>query len=420
MIIHTIATGTELMLGLTADQDFQIMAARLGDSGIPITRHYVVGDNIKELEAVFGEAFNTADILIMTGGLGPTTDDLTRDIASKILKLPLHIDETVLADITKKFKRRGLELPESAKQQALILEEAHVIENRVGTAPGMHIESNGKNIFLLPGPPFEMQPMFEHYVLPFLKSKIDAGSVKHFLELRTFDIRESSVQELMNAEFKNEPEFLKGIGYCSSPRGVDVRIFYKQSEFEGIKPFYARLKKVLQPWLYAEGLKTLHEIIAELLISRNLSLSLAESCTGGLIAQRLTTVPGVSKVFKLGVVAYWNEAKNKILNVPETDTEKDQDGVSEAIALRMAEGVREKGNSHLGVSTTGIAGPGGGKPGKPVGLVWVGLSDGETSFAKSFEFVGTREVIQFKASQAALDTLRRYLLKNPSEAGEVS
>jgi nicotinamide-nucleotide amidase len=419
MIIHTIATGTELMLGLTADQDFQLMAAQLGLSGIPISRHCVVGDDLNELETVFRQALNLADIVIMTGGLGPTTDDLTRDIASKILKRSLCVNEDVLNDITKKFTRRHLELPESAKQQALILDGAVVIPNRVGTAPGMHIEKDKKNIFLLPGPPFEMQSMFEGYVLPFLKSKVGKDHLTHFLELRTFAIRESSVQELMNREFEKEPQFLKSIGYCSAPRGVDVRIFYKEAEFEKTRALYERLKKVLNPWLYAEGLRSLHEITAELLLKENLSLAVAESCTGGLIAHRLTAVPGISKVFKLGVVSYSNDSKTEVLGVPAIDIEKNG-AVSEIVALRMAEGVRKKARSNLGISVTGISGPDGGTAEKPVGLIWIGLADEETVFTKSFQFVGTREVIQFKASQAVLDVLRRYLLKKPLEVEEIS
>lgn len=416
--IVTIATGTEIMLGQTLDRDFNHMASKLAQFGHPIHRHYVVGDDFEELQKVFIEALDRSDILILSGGLGPTTDDLTRDVVSDVLRRPLSLNAYVLKGLVKKFEMRKLPFPESAKQQALVLEGAQVIPNKYGTAPGMYVEQDDKKIFLLPGPPHELIPMFDGYILPRIKEALDFSETFKFLTLRTFGIRESSVQELMNQAFKNYSDFLKGLGYCSAPAGVDVRIAAKQKDWEKILPFVNKVKEILKPWTYAHDDETLEEIVARLLISKGETLAVAESCTGGLFSERLTRVPGISKVFKLGIVTYSNESKINLLGVSAEDL-KHEGAVSGIVASQMAQGILRKGASSIGLSITGIAGPSGGTVEKPVGLVWIGIHSGQGIKTLSHHFIGTREIIQFKASQAALDMLRRVLTGDRIDPEEV-
>lgn len=405
----TISTGTELMLGSVTDQDFSFIAKSLAQVGFPVFRHYTVGDDLDELQKVFAEALSLAHIVILSGGLGPTTDDLTRTVVSNVLKRPLKLDPMVLKDIDQKFSKRELHLPKSAEQQALILEDARVIPNLLGTAPGMDIEYQGKTIFLLPGPPFELKPMFERYVLPKIVTMLGEASYQ-FLSVRTFGIRESDVQEMMNTVFKDAPEFLNGLGYTSSPQGVDVRVAAKKKDWAGLLSLIHRLEESLKPWTYGINGENLEEIAAGLLMKQKKTLAVAESCTGGLLAYRLTGIAGISEVFKFGAVTYADEAKINLLGVSQK-TLAHFGAVSQETALEMAQGVREKVNAEIGLSITGIAGPSGGTREKPVGLVWIGLVDTPKKIVQEYHFLGSRDTIQFKASQAALDMLRRYLIK---------
>ncbi|MBI1869738.1 MAG: competence/damage-inducible protein A [Chlamydiae bacterium] len=402
----TIATGTELMLGSTRDEDFVFMASRLAEKGCPIYRHYVVGDDLKSLKTVFSEALFHGDIVILSGGLGPTTDDLTRAMASEVLNRSLKINHQVLQAIEEKFRLRHLELPECSREQALILEGAEVIPNFVGTAPGMYLKDQDKDIFFLPGPPYELKPMFDKNVLPKILS-ICQTRMKSFT-VKTFGVLESSVQTWMSELFKSEPAFLKSLGYTSSPEGVSVRVLEGEDRWKEIQLLVEKLKKRLGPWTYGQDQETLPRVVAKLLREEKKTLAIAESCTGGLMAERLTQIPGISEVFKLGVVTYSNDAKMNLIGVSKENLER-WGAVSEAVVLEMAQGVREKGYTDLGLSITGVAGPDGGTSEKPVGLVWIGMSDGVKSFAQSYQFFGDRPTIQFKASQAAFDLLRRSL-----------
>ena len=416
--IITIATGTEILLGQTVDVDFSLIARGLAREGLFVTRHYVVGDDLVELKKVFLESLAQADVVILTGGLGPTTDDLTREMASDVLSLPLRMNEAVLDDIARKFESRGLEIPECAKLQALVLEGAEVITNGVGTAPGMYLNISKNHIFLLPGPPFEMQPMFEKDVLPRMKNLLEQ---KRFCvtTFKTFGIRESSVQEMIKKEFQAESNFLLGIGYCSSPEGVDVRISCSEDVWPSIRSLARRLEGVLEPWIFGKDEETLHEVVANLLMKQKKTLSIAESCTGGLICERLTRIPGISEVFKLGIVAYSNESKMNLLDIRSEDLSS-HGAVSEVVALRMAEMIRRQGGTELGLAVTGIAGPGGSSSDKPVGLVWIAIHDGRKEWVRSFRFLGPRNVIQIKSAQASLDLVRRVLVGKRFASEEVS
>lgn len=407
--IITIATGTELMLGQTLDRDFNFIARQVADLGYVIRRHYMVGDDVEELETVLSEALKIGDIVFLTGGLGPTTDDLTRNIVSKVLQRPLELRNDLLEGVQKKFRARGLEFPECARNQALILEGATAIPNDVGTAPGMHIliQEGAKHLFLLPGPPYELIPMFTNDIVPKLRTILPPKPIQ-FFTVRTFGIPESSVQGLMIEYFKHDPDFLESIGYCAGMHGVDVRLALKKEEEARLRPYQEKIMEVLKPWTYGIGNDPLHEVVAQLLISKRRTIAIAESCTGGLFCERLTQVPGISASFRLGLVAYANEAKEEMLGVSRESLRR-HGAVSEAVALEMAEGVRRKGKADFGFSITGIAGPEGGTKEKPLGLVWIGLSGEGFSQAKSYQFSGNREVIQFKATQAAFFLLLCHL-----------
>ncbi len=415
--IITISTGTELMLGYVIDQDFGFMAKEFAHLGCPVYRHYTVGDDFKELQKVFAEALSLADIIILSGGLGPTTDDLTREVVSSVLKRPLEMNKGILKDLKHKFHRRGLEVPPSNEKQALVLKGAEVIPNHFGTAPGMYIQEKRKKIFLLPGPPFELNPMFERNVKPVVQAAIKKDRLR-FISFRTFGIRESDVQERMNKIFKDATKFLNGLGYTSSPHGVDVRVVGKKQSWDKLLPLIQRLRNDLKSWIYGLNRELMEEVVAKLLFQKKKTLAIAESCTGGLLAERLTSISGISQVFKLGVISYSNEAKQNILSVRSKTLQK-FGAVSRETASEMALGVRAKAKSHLGVSITGIAGPTGGTSEKPVGLVWIGLADGKKTHVQEHHFLGSRDAIQFKASQAALDMVRRSLLGKDTAGKDV-
>lgn len=397
-------------MGLTQDQDFPMIARNLAVMGLAVRRHYVVGDDAGELESVLKDALASSDVAIMIGGLGPTTDDLTREVASRATGRALRSRPRILARLIRKFKQRGLDFPPCGAQQALVLEGAEEIANRIGTAPGQFLECNGKWLFLLPGPPYELEPMLKHFVLPRLRRRPGIGRVK-FITLRTFGLGESDVQEMMNGNFRDHPDFLAGIGYCSAPEGVDVRL--KVEDGKTGKTRTARLvrraRKILTPWTYGVGEASLARIAAGLLIRNKKTLSVAESCTGGLVCRRLTAIAGISEVFKLGIIPYENRAKSSILGVP-LRTLRRRGAVSGETARHMAVAARTRGRTSLGLSVTGIAGPAGSVRGKPVGLVWIGLAAQGMTKTRRYQFTGSREVIQMKASQAALDMLRREFM----------
>jgi nicotinamide-nucleotide amidase len=357
------------------------------------------------MRAAIAEALRRSDVIIITGGLGPTSDDFTRDVVAELLDRKLVRDEAVTAHITERIHKRGIRLPESIYVQALVPVGAQVLPNRHGTAPGLAIDHDGTLVLLLPGPPRELKPMFEEYVLPVLE--------KHFGAQARFDCRTFKVVGLAESivEEKVAPVLvgLKDVelGYSAKMGEVEVRIIsHLQSTANEAEK---RIRAALANSLYGTGDDRLEEVVVKMLTAARRTIAVAESCTGGLIAHRITNVSGSSEMFVDGCVTYSNESKTRLLGVRE-ETLKSHGAVSEEIAREMAEGIRACSKTNFGISTTGIAGPTGGTPEKPVGLVYIGLATPERTAVQRHLLTFDRETFKFFVSQYALDAVRRELL----------
>lgn len=413
MRAELISTGTELLLGQIINTNARFLGERLARLGIDVYFQTTVGDNEDRLREVFNTALGRADLVILTGGLGPTSDDLTKETIAGVLGLDMLLDSGSLARVEEFFSLRGRRMPEANRKQAMIPESARVIPNRVGTAPGMVIDAGEKVIVILPGPPVEMQPMFAEIVEPYLKKKL--GRKRELIisrVLRILGLGESGIEErirdLVDGQTNPTVAFL-------APRGeVLIRLTAKAGTETRAKKMIDKIEKEIRrrlgDYIYGTDDDSLEKVVAGLLQKRGLTLSTAESCTGGLIAKRITDIPGVSENYMYGIVSYSNEAKTCLLGVsPETLVK--HGAVSEETALEMVRGVRQACGTDLAVAVTGIAGPGGGTPGKPVGLVYIGFADRDTTVARRYLFAGDREVIRWQTANIALNLLRTYMLQ---------
>ena len=358
-------------------------------------------------EAIAGalrEALARAEIILMTGGLGPTTDDLSREIAAEVFGLELVEDAAIWDSICARLARRGIPVAERNRRQAQVPRGSVVLPNANGTAPGLYLRKEDRHLFLLPGPPSELRPMFLEQVVPILRGLVPGGAEVEWRNFLFIGMGESNVEAAVGEDLLAIPGL--ELGYCARPGAVEVRCIGKR---EAVVKAEEILRAKLSTHLAAQGRATLEQAVVERLAALGKTVATAESCTGGMLANRLTNVPGSSAVFHQGFVTYANEAKTAALGVPESLLEE-HGAVSEAVARAMAEGALRKGNADFGLSTTGIAGPGGGTAEKPVGTVFVGLArrDGQTRAAKHF-YPGARLRFKELATQAALDLLRKEI-----------
>lgn len=413
MRAELISTGTELLLGQILNTNAQFLGRKLAELGIDVYFQTTVGDNAARVSEALETAMKRADLIIVTGGLGPTEDDLTKETVAKVLGLKMYLDDRALKDLHKFFDLRGRQMPESNIKQALLPEGSLSIPNKIGTAPGVLLEAGEKTIVVLPGPPVEMQPMFNDTVVPFIMKRTGENKAVIISRvLKILGIGESSVEEQVKDLVDNQTN--PTIAFLA-PRGeAYIRLTAKASsktEAAGIiKGVEKEIRKRFGDYIYGADDETLEAVVASLLKKHSLTLSAAESCTGGLIAQRLTGIPGVSENFMYSLVTYSNEAKTQFLGVSPKTLDK-FGAVSEETALEMVKGVRQAGGTDLAVAVTGIAGPGGGTPDKPVGLVYIGFADHDTTLVQPYLFAGDREVIRWQTANAALNMLRKYLLK---------
>lgn len=405
MRVELITTGSELMLGFTINSHLSYIARQLAGIGLRLDRQVTVADDHAEMRAAIAEALPRSDVLIITGGLGPTSDDFTRDVVAELLGRKLVRDETVAADIAERLRKRRIRLPESIYVQALVPVGAQVLPNRNGTAPGLAIEHEGKLILLLPGPPRELKPLFEEYVLPVLEKHFGAQARFDCRVFKVVGLAESIVEERVAPALADLKEL--ELGYSAKMGEVEVRIISNvksvSDKAEG------RIRAVLAENIYGTGDDRFEEVVVKMLAAAGKTVAVAESCTGGLIANRITNVSGASEVFVNGCVTYSNESKTRLLGVRE-ETITQHGAVSEEVAREMAEGVRARAGTHFGISTTGIAGPTGGTPDKPVGLVYIGLATPACTEVRRHILLFDRETFKFFASQIALDLVRRELL----------
>lgn len=411
MKAELISIGTELLLGDIVNTNAQFLAKELATLGIDVYHQCVIGDNEERVLRAFKEAFDRCDIIITTGGLGPTQDDLTKELGAKYFNKKMILHEPSLEWIKKYLDIKDEEALEANKKQAYFPEGATILPNEKGTAPGAIISENNKTLIILPGPPKEMKSMFNNHVVKYLSDM--TGEVIKSKTLRIFGIGESLMAKKINDIIQNSTN--PTVAPYAKDYEVTLRVTAKEKNEEKcealINPKCEEIKSILGEYIYGEGETSLDTVVAELLCKKKLSISTAESCTGGMVAATLISYPGISDVFKEGAVTYSNEAKMKRLGVKE-ETLNNFGAVSEETAREMAEGISREAKTDIGISTTGIAGPGGGTEEKPVGLVYIGVCIKGNVIVEKFNFTGDREAVRKKATMNALNILRKELIRN--------
>lgn len=405
-----IAIGSEMLTPFRIDTNSLWLTERLNAIGIEVRLKTIVGDDGARLEEAISDARRRSQVIISTGGLGPTEDDITRQVFARVLGRQLTTDEGTLAKIRARFARRGLAMPSINERQAMLIDGATLLENDHGTAPGMMIHEGDCTFVLLPGPPREMRPMYNQLVEAALRARAGETFILR-RKLSIFGLSESRVDELAAPVYTRYSNPSTTILVKNGQ--IELHLTAQAgSEIEGerlLDEVGGQLEEVLGDVVYSrQPDETLEKVVASGLRRRGETVATAESCTGGLLAGRLTEVPGSSEYFNEGVITYSNEAKTARLGVPRELIEA-HGAVSEEVALAMAHGVRERARSTFGIGITGIAGPGGGTEEKPVGLVYIGLADEEGARAVRFVFPGDRQFIRTLAVNSALDLLRRRL-----------
>ncbi|MHC1720280.1 MAG: competence/damage-inducible protein A [Clostridiaceae bacterium] len=409
MKAEIIAVGTEILLGDIVNTNSQFLARRLADFGISLFHQSVVGDNEERLKEELSDAFRRCDLVITTGGLGPTTDDITKETAAKFFNKPLVLDEASLENLERIFARQNRPVSEGNRKQAYFPEGCTILPNDHGTAPGCIINESNKILIILPGPPREVHPMFENHVVPYLKTLTDnvilskvlriAGLGESLMAAEVQDIIENSINPTVAPYAKQGESTLR----------ITAKAKTQEECLELIRPVEEKIREKLGISVYGTDDESIESVIAEMLIAKNLTISTAESCTGGMAAAKLINYPGISRIFMEGAVTYSNQSKVNRLGVKAETLEK-FGAVSAEAAMEMAEGIAETAGTNIGLSTTGIAGPDGGTEEKPVGLIYIGLYINGRIKYKELKTTGTREMVRLRATIAALDFLRKELL----------
>jgi nicotinamide-nucleotide amidase len=415
MKAEIITIGDELLYGQIQDSNSSFIGERLTSEGIEVVFKTSVGDDINRMAEAFNIACTRADVIIASGGLGPTVDDLTKKAVVKAFKRNLIFHQEILKQIEESFGKRGIPMPKINQNQALIPQGAKALANLWGVAPGIFLEDERTLFFALPGVPTEMMWMLENEVLPILRDKKPDHFIIH-RKLRTTGISESAlyekIEKLIDPAGEIKTAFLPGY------LGVDIRLSMETNDKEQaigkIDEFEKKIREVLGYLIYGADDQTLEEVVGKLLLEKKKRIAVAESCTGGMIGARFTNISGSSQYFERGVVTYSNQAKIELLGIPGEVIEK-HGAVSEEVALLMAEGVRRLAKTDLGLSVTGIAGPTGGTPQKPVGLVYIGFAHENSSAVKKFLFGENRNSNRERSTQAALNMVRLFLIQGSTD-----
>ena len=419
MKAEIIAVGSELLTPSRIDTNSLFITERLNEIGIEVRSKGIVGDDRATLHAILTQAIARSDLVITTGGLGPTDDDLTREVAAAVLNLPLDVDERIVQRIRTRFGSRGLRMPDINLRQAQVLRGAIVLDNPNGTAPGLWMEHGGAILLLLPGPPREMQSMFDTVVRERLLPR--AGSRRLYRRiLRVTGRTESHTEEAVASA---HPRWAQGAVPISTTilaalGQIELHLTAQAPDEENARLALDRAtadaQQLLGPDLYSADGRTLEQVVGDLLRDKQQRIAVAESCTGGLLSSRLTDVPGSSNYVERGIVAYSNVAKVEWLGVP-AEMIAEHGAVSEPVAIAMARGVRDRASVDFGVGVTGIAGPGGGSERKPVGTVVIAVARKGAAEpgvrVRTVRFLGERMLVKSQATQAALDMVRRWLLE---------
>lgn len=401
--------GDEILYGQIVDTNSQWMGAELSKVGIRVIRTTTVGDVAGEILTAFAEAEQRADIILITGGLGPTSDDLTKPCLAEYFDCELRIHDEALAEVTEFFASRGRTLTEINRQQASLPVCCEKITNRLGTAPGMWFERNGKVFVSMPGVPHEMKAMMTEIIIPKLRQIYKPPIIEHAI-IRTVGIGESFLAEKIASWEQSLPPHIR-LAYLPGYGEVKLRLTATGPDEKILKEEVGRLADALKPlageYIYRFGDDTLEIVTGNLLRARGLTLSVAESCTGGYLAHLITSIPGSSDYFAGGVVAYSNEMKINTLGV-KTETLRDHGAVSEATIIEMASSAREKFGTDIAVATSGIAGPGGGTPEKPVGTVWIAYADKHHVIARKLALSKDRNINIRISAVSVLNLIRKY------------
>ena len=413
-----LAIGSEMLTPFRVDTNSLFITERLNAIGYDVRLKAVVADEVEELARVIDSALAWADVIVVTGGLGPTEDDITRDAVARVLGTPLEIDETIVERLRDRFAKRGMTMPEINRRQAMVPRGATVLPNPNGTAPGLWMERGRAAIVLLPGPPREMKPMFELVIAERLAPRSDGrGLFRRVLKIA--GRAESDV------DAQAQPVYGK---WTSQPIPISTTILAVLGQIElhltaqassradadeTLDAAVRELQGVLGPSVFSIDGRNLEVVVGDLLREHKFTISVAESCTGGLLASRLTDVPGSSDYVERGVVCYSNRAKTELVGVPEPMI-REHGAVSEPVAQAMAEGIRSRAGTNIGIGITGIAGPDGGTPQKPVGTVAVAVVADDETRVRTFQFIGGREMVKFQAAQSALNMTRLMITKTAS------
>ncbi len=384
-----ITIGDEILLGQILDTNSRYMARQLGNMGVEVVKMFTVRDDREEISRVVGEAMEISDLVLVTGGLGPTKDDVTKKVLADCFGTQLVYNEEVMGWLKELLAGRGIALNENNKSQAWLPENCRILRNFKGTASGMWFERGGKDLISMPGVPFEMEHLMETYVLPDLQKKYPRLQLAYKM-LKVYDIPESELAERLE-DWENRLPAGIGLAYLPSPGLVKLRVTAKGEAIARLDAYYTTLKESLKGLRYTEGEENaVEKQFGVMLRSKGKTVATAESCTGGYIAHLITSVAGSSEYYKGGVVAYTNEIKANVLGVNVADIEQ-YGAVSEPVVRQMAEGVKRLTSADCAIATSGVAGPGGGTEEKPVGTVWIGIATPERTIARKFAFSFTRE-----------------------------
>jgi len=415
MKAEIVSTGTELLLGETLNTSANFLTGKLSSLGIEVDYHTTVGDNPERLEQVLRQAIGRTDFLVTTGGLGPTADDLTKELVAKVLDIKMELDPSSLDHIKEFFGRRKAPMPSNNEKQAYFPKGSKILPNPIGTAPGAIVEKNGKIVIILPGPPFEMTPMFDNYVWSELQQIIGPNAEQmNERVLKVFGMGESAIEEVLG-DLMNQTNF--SMALLAKRAEMHIRLVTRspkktsEEAEEVLNRVEEEIRRRLGNKVFGRDQETMIGILGQLLKKDRLTIATAESCTGGLLGAALTQEAGSSEFYLGGVVSYSNALKRELLGVCE-ETLLKYGAVSEEVAKEMAEGIRSRAGSDLAISTTGIAGPDGGSDQKPVGLVYVGLATPEGVQAEKFQLYGERESVRQLTVQAALNRVRVHMLNS--------
>lgn len=410
MIVELISTGSELLLGDTINTNVSWLAQELNKIGYTVAYQTVVGDNRSRMKEVFLQAAQRADIIISTGGLGPTQGDITREVLADSLGLPLEFNQAAMDEVGLFFSRVGRAMPDQSRREAILPQASGVLHNPVGVAPGVTLEVNGNTFVLLPGPPGEMKAMFSQSLVPYLEQRFASQGLVHSHRYGIYGLRELELEEQVFDLVKNQSN--PTIAMLIKKGYIELRITAKADSLEAaealLAPWDAIIKERLGQHVGRRLEASMSHLLGQALLEAKATLSTAESCTSGLVGKLVTDVAGSSAYFNGGILSYTNEVKHRVLGVPQEMLDK-YTAVSSQVAQAMAQGTRRLTNSTYGVSTTGLAGPGGGTPEQPVGLVYIGVDGPKGTRAYQLNLIGNRDEIRQSAAEYALYYVYEYM-----------